>query len=113
MPKAGLSPLAPTTYEYSHLYRQRRCEAVSNGVRAKVDGRLLHPQDVDPVEERARQELASRASFGLPPCLRQVSDVADRDIGWDVVQSLTSLGRHLFLVEASHCPFESLGVTTQ
>jgi len=55
----GSNPLAPTTYEYSHLRRQRRREAVADGMRAKVDGRLLHAQDVDPVEQGAREELAA------------------------------------------------------
>ena len=71
-------------------------------MRTEVDGRLLHPQDVDPLEQGARQELTTGAAFSLVPRLRQVLDVADRDFCWDVVPSLTSLGRRLFLVEASH-----------
>jgi hypothetical protein len=48
-----LSP--PTTYEYSQLRRQRRREAVPHRVRAEVDGRLPDPQDLDAVEQGARQ----------------------------------------------------------
>ena len=55
----GPSPLAPTAYGYSHLRRQGCRETVSDGVRAEVDGRLLHPKDVDPVEQGAREELAA------------------------------------------------------
>ena len=44
------TPLAPTIYEYSHLFRQRCRKAVSDGVRAEVDGRFLNPENVDAVE---------------------------------------------------------------
>jgi hypothetical protein len=80
-------------------------------MRAEVDGRLSDAQDIDPVKQGAREELTARPSFGLAPGLGKVLDVADRDIGRDVVPSLAGLGRRLFLVEASHRPLESLGVT--
>ena len=80
-------------------------------MRVEVNGRLLDPQHVDPVEQGAREELAAGATFGLPPGLGQLLHVADRDVRWDVVQSLTSLGRRLLMVETSHRLLESLSVT--
>ena len=98
----GSNPLAPTTYDYSHLRRERCSETVSDGVRAEVDGRFCDPQNVDPIKERARQELAAGAALSLPPGLWQIFDIADRDVRRDVVRSLAGLGRRLFLVETSH-----------
>jgi len=60
VPKGGLSPLAQTTYEYSHLRRECCRKAVSDGVRAEVDGRLLDPQD-----HRSGRTLRSRGVGGL------------------------------------------------
>ncbi len=105
------TPLAPTTYEYSDLPRQRCRETVPDGVRAEVDGRFLDPENVDPVEQRAGEELTARATFGLPPRFGQFLDITDCDVGWDVVRSLPGLGRRLLLVEASHGLFEPRGVT--
>lgn len=71
-------------------------------MRAEVDDRFFDPQDIDPIKECAREELAARACLSLPPRFWQVLDIPDRDVGWDVVGSLVGLGRRLFLVEASH-----------
>jgi len=75
---------------------------MADRMRAEVNGRLLDAQDIDPVEQGAREELSARPAFCLAPGLGQILDVADRDIGWNVVRSLASLGRSLLLVETIH-----------
>ena len=89
----GSNPLAPTTYEYSDLRRERCSETVSDGVCAEVDGRFCDPENVDPIEQGACKELTARAALSLPPGLWQIFDIADRDVRRDVVRSLAGLGR--------------------
>ena len=47
----GSNPLAPTTYEYSKLRRERRTEAVADGMFAEVHGRLAHAEHLDALKD--------------------------------------------------------------
>jgi hypothetical protein len=83
---------------------------MSDGVRAEVDGRFLNPENVDAVEKRAREELATGASFGIPPSLRKIPDVPHGDVGWDGLRRIQLFQPRLIGVEAAHRPIEGGGV---
>jgi hypothetical protein len=107
----GAIPLAPTIYEYSQLRRQRRRKAVSYGVRAQVDRRLSDPQDLDAVKQRARQQTSPGAAVGLLPGLGQLADVADGNVGRDVLGELRVLRRRLLAILADHRPLHGRGAS--
>jgi len=76
-------------------------------MRTEVNGRLLDAQNVDSVEQGAGEELATRAAVGLAPRLREVSDVADGDVGGDGLRGIPVLRLRLISVESDHRPFEA------
>jgi hypothetical protein len=82
-----------------------------NRVVAQVDGGFAQSEDIDPVEQGARQEMPAGAAYGLAPRLGKRPDIAHGDIRRDALRRLLSRGCGVLPIKLTHRPVEGVRIT--